>query len=81
MVLFTEDGVVNTYDHKEELSRGGKFEVKNYDPSRASGWEIGKLITSEPALLFHGQSTSGKGVTEYDLMYLTPSADDSCIQG
>ena len=72
-MVFTEDGVVNTYDPTGKAIRGGKFEVKNYDPSRASGWEIGKLITSEPALLFPWSiNENGKGVTEYDLMYLTP---------
>ena len=72
-MVFTEDGVVNTYDPTGKAIRGGKFEVKNYDPSRASGWEIGKLVTSEPALLFPWSiNEGGKGVTEYDLMYLTP---------
>lgn len=71
-MVFTEDGVVTTYKPTGEVVRSGKFEVKNYDPSRASGWEIGKLITPEPALLFPWSiNEGGKGVTEYDLMHLT----------
>lgn len=71
-MVFTEDGEVTTYDPTGKVIRGGKFEVKNYDPSRASGWEIGKLVTSEPALLFPWSiNEGGKGVTEYDIMYLT----------
>ncbi len=71
-MIFSEDGIVNTYDPAGKLIRGGNFEVKNYDPSRASGWEIGKLVTSEPALLYPWSiNENGKGVTEYDLMYLT----------
>ena len=72
-MVFTEDGEVTTYKPTGEVVRSGKFEVKNYDPSRASGWEIAKLVTSEPALLFPWSiNEGGKGVTEYDLMYLTP---------
>lgn len=71
-MVFTEDGIVNTYDPTGKLIRGGKFEVKNYDPSRASGWEIGKLVTPDPALLFPWSiNEGGKAVTEYDLMHLS----------
>ena len=74
-MVFSEDGVVTTYKPTGEAIRSGKFEVKNYDPSRASGWEIGKLTTSEPALLFPWKvNGDGTPVTEYDIMYLTPQA-------
>ncbi|MBQ3245712.1 MAG: hypothetical protein IJB06_03260 [Bacteroidales bacterium] len=72
-MVFTEDGVVTTYGPAGNVIRGGKFEIKNYDPARSGGWEIGKLVTSEPALLFPwSMNEGGKGVTEYDIMYLTP---------
>lgn len=72
-MVFTEDGVVTTYGPAGNVIRGGKFEIKNYDPARSGGWEIGKLVTSEPALLFPWSiNEGGKGVTEYDIMYLTP---------
>ena len=69
-MVFSEDGVVTSYKPTGEVIRSGKFEVKNYDPSRASGWEIGKLITSEPALLFPWSiNEGGVAVTSYDIMY------------
>lgn len=74
-MVFSEDGVVTSYKPTGEVIRSGKFEVKNYDPSRASGWELGKLTTSEPALLFPWKvNGGGTPVTEYDIMYLTPQA-------
>ena len=74
-MVFSEDGVVTSYKPTGEVIRSGKFEVKNYDPSRASGWELGKLTTSEPALLFPWKvNGSGTPVTEYDIMYFTPQA-------
>lgn len=72
-MVFTEDGVVTSYTSAGEAIRGGKFEVKNYDPSRASGWELGKLVTSEAATLFPWSiNEGGKAVTEFDIMYMTP---------
>ena len=74
-MVFTEDGVVTSYKPTGEAIRSGKFEVKNYDPERSSGWELGKLVTSEPALLFPWMiNGNGKGVTEFDIMYFTPQA-------
>lgn len=74
-MVFSEDGVVTSYKPTGEVIRSGKFEVKNYDPSRASGWELGKLTTSEPALLFPWKvNGGGTPVTEYDIMYFTPQA-------
>ena len=74
-MVFSEDGVVTSYKPTGEVIRSGKFEVKNYDPSRASGWELGKLTTSEPALLFPWKvNGNGTPVTEYDIMYFTPQA-------
>ncbi len=74
-MVFSEDGVVTSYKPTGEVIRSGKFEVKNYDPSRASGWELGKLTTSEPAILFPWKvNGDGTPVTEYDIMYFTPQA-------
>ena len=74
-MVFTEDGIVTSYKPTGEAIRSGKFEVKNYDPERSSGWELGKLVTSEPALLFPWMiNGGGKGVTEFDIMYFTPQA-------
>ena len=74
-MVFTEDGDVTTYKPTGEAIRSGKFEVKNYDPERTSGWELGKLVTSEPAILFPWMiNGNGTGVTEFDIMYFTPQA-------
>lgn len=74
-MVFTEDGIVTSYKPTGEAIRSGKFEVKNYDPARGTGWELGKLITTEAATLFPWK-VNGKGtpVTEFDIMYFTPQA-------
>lgn len=72
-MVFTEDGVVSTYDPTGQEIRSGKFEIKDYDPARSSKWGIGKLVTSVPATLFPWPINESKvGVTEFDIMYLTP---------
>ena len=74
-MVFTEDGKVTTYDPTGKVIRSSKFEIKNYDPTRSSGWELGKLITTEPATLFPWKiNGGGTPVTEFDIMYFTPQA-------
>lgn len=76
-MIFTEDGTVTCYTPTGEPFRSGKFDVKDYDPTRSSGWQIGKLVTDVPALLWpwvingdaHGVG-AGAGVTEFDIMEL-----------
>lgn len=72
-MVFTEDGNVDTYSPIGEKVRGGTYRVDNYDPARASGWELGKLTTSEPAILFPWSICDGYNgpVTEFDIMHLT----------
>lgn len=71
-MVFTEDGIVTTYSPTGNVVRSGSFEVKNYDPSRSSGWEIGKLSTPEPATLFPWEVGGSGAVKEFDIMYLSP---------
>ena len=74
-MVFTEDGIVTSYKPTGEAIRSGKFEVKNYDPARGTGWELGKLITTEAATLFPWKvNGGGTPVTEFDIMYFTPQA-------
>ena len=74
-MVFTEDGKVTTYDPTGKVIRSSKFEIKNYDPTRSSGWELGKLTTAEPATLFPWKiNGGGTPVTEFDIMYFTPQA-------
>lgn len=72
-MIFTDEGVVTTYTPSGAKVRSGMYEVNDYNPSRPDGWELGKLMTSEPALLFPwSMNEGGLGVTEYDIMDLTP---------
>ena len=71
-MVFDEDGLVQTFAPNGTLIRKGGFQLKDYDETRASGWELGKLTTSEPAILFPWDVTGSGAVTEFDVMYLTP---------
>jgi len=66
-----EDGNIASYAGDGTLIRKSSFNLTNYDPSRASGWEVAKLTTAEPAVLFpFSINENGKTVTEFDVMYL-----------
>lgn len=72
-MTFDEDGGICSYTPAGTPipGRKGTFKIENYDPTRASGWEIGKLVTSDPAVLFpFSINENGKTVTEFDIMYL-----------
>ncbi len=71
-MVLTEDGEVASYLPDGTLVRKGGFELKDYDPTRADGWSLGKFVTSEPAILCPWEADNGQGVTEFDVMYLTP---------
>ena len=74
-MVFTEDGKVTTYDPTGKVIRSSKFVIKDYDPTRSSGWELGKLTTTEPATLIPSKvNGGGTPVTEFDIMYFTPQA-------
>lgn len=65
------DGQVASYAADGSRIRGGSYQIYLYPDGRNNGWELGKLTTSEPALLFPWSiNEGGKGVTEYDIMYL-----------
>ena len=71
-MVFGEDGVVTSYDPTGTAIRSAKFEIKDYDPTRGSGWELAKLTTTEPALLFPWMiNGGGTPVTEFDIMHFT----------
>ena len=78
-MVFNEDGTVTTYSPEGEKVRSGTFKVDNYDPTRASGWELGKLTTSEPAILFPWSICDDYTgpVTNFDIMHL--SAQDMTL--
>ena len=67
--MIFKDGKVTTYKPDGSVIRSGSFEVEAYSDGRNNGWEIGKLKTSEPALLFPWSiNEGGYGVTEFDIM-------------
>ena len=74
-MVFTEEGKVTTYDPTGKVIRSSKFAIKDYDPTRSNGWDLGKLTTAEPATLFPWKiNGGGTPVTEFDIMYFTPQA-------
>ena len=70
-----EGNTVNTYAPDGTKVRGGTWEaiMNNFADGAgrgAAGWELGKLNTSEPALLFPWSiNEGGVAVTSYDIMY------------
>lgn len=73
--MIFNDGKVITNTADNTLIRGGKYELDIYPDGRKDNWELGKLTTSEPALLFpwsinEAADGKGKGVTEFDVMYM-----------
>lgn len=70
-----EGNTVTTYAPDGTKIRGGEWSAVMNDFASgagrgAAGWELGKLTTSEPALLFPWNiNGEGDGVTEYDIMY------------
>lgn len=68
---FNEDGTMAAYTNTGRKNRSATFSVNAYDPSRPTNWEIGKLHTSEPAVLFpYSINEEGRTVTDFDIMYL-----------
>lgn len=72
-----EGNTVNTYGPDGTKIRGGEWSVVMNDfvagaGRGANGWELGKLTTSAPALLFPWKiNGAGTPVTEFDIMYYT----------
>lgn len=65
------DGKVTSYAADGSKIRGGSYELNIYPEGRNGGWELGKLTTSEPALLFPWSiNQEGTPVTEFDVMYM-----------
>ena len=72
-MVFDEDGLVQTFTADGKLIRKGGYKLEGYNPTeRNGGWELGKLTTSEPAILFPWDVDGNGAVAEFDIMYLTP---------
>lgn len=64
-------GKVTSHAPDGTAIRGGFYELNIYPEGRNGGWELGKLTTSEPALLFPWSiNENGTPVTEFDIMYM-----------
>ena len=70
-MTFDEDFNIASFTADGDAIRKGSYEIVDYDPSRPSGWQIGTLKTSVPAVLWpYSINENGKQVTEFDIMYL-----------
>ena len=70
-MTFDEDMNITTFGAGDTKIYASTYEIKDYNPSRPSGWEVGKLVTATPSVLFpFSINEGGKNVTEFDLMYL-----------
>ncbi len=72
-MVFTTDGKISSYTADGSLIATSTYEIKDWDPTRVSsgGWELGKLVTAQPAVLFpFSINEGGVSVTEFDIMYL-----------
>ena len=70
-MLFDEDGNINSYTADGTPIRSSSYTLSDYDPSRASGWQIATLETKKPAVLFpYSINEHGTQVNKFDVMYL-----------
>lgn len=76
-MVFTEDGLVNTYAPDGTKIRGGSYEIQDYDPN--GEWKVGTLHVSEAATLFPFEINAAKAdhsghanyVTDFEIHKLT----------
>lgn len=70
-MVFTEDGMIYCYDASGKQIRSGKFEIRNYDPTRTS--YCGILHTDAGSILFPYEINSGGNMpTDFEIAYLSP---------
>ena len=67
-MVFTEDGLINSYDASGSVIRSGSYSIENYN---ASGeWKVGNLVTD--AILWPYEINSGGNIPgNYEICYLT----------
>lgn len=70
-MTFTND-TITSYAGDGTTIATSKYEVRDYNPLRNDGWELGKLVTESPAVLFpFSINEGGVAVNEFDIMELT----------
>ena len=69
--MIIKDGKITSYNKDNGVIRSGDYTLNIYADGRNAGWELGKLTTSAPAVLFPWSiNEGGKAVTEFDVMYM-----------
>ena len=69
-MVFTADGKITSYGADGSQIATATYEVTDWDASRASGWQLGYLETSSPAVLFpYGINQEGATVNKFSIMY------------
>ena len=69
-MVFTEDGLISSYDAGGNVIRSGSYEVKDYNPS--GEMKIGDLVTN--AILWPYEINSGGNIPgKYEIVYLNSS--------
>ena len=67
-MVFTEDGLIKSYDASGNVIRSGSYEIKNYNPS--GEWKVGDLVTD--AILWPYEINSNGNIPgTYEICYLT----------
>lgn len=68
--MIFKDGKITSYKADGTEIRSGNYELELYPEGRANNWELGKLKTTAPAVLFPWSiNEGGTSVTEFDFMY------------
>ena len=67
-MVFTEDGLIKSYDANGGIIREGSYEIKNYDANGT--WKVGDLVTD--AILWPYEINSNGNIPgTYEICYLT----------
>ena len=73
-MVFTEDGILTSYDSGGGVIRSGAYAVEGYNPN--GEWKVGDLVTD--AILWPYEINSGGNIPgRYEICYL--SADKMCL--
>lgn len=69
-MVFTSEGKITSYGADGAQIATANYEVTDWDGTRASGWQLGYLETSAPAVLFpYSINMEGATVKKFSIMY------------
>lgn len=73
-MVFSDDGTITSYDAQDNVIFSSSFEVCEFDANRPTGWELGKLYTEGPAILWPFSINAAGAIPDfYEIMYLDES--------